>query len=340
MLDARFARKPANLKPAVVEKPRESFVRMTPEAGPREFPGMRKRARMAIIGEAYNGRDPDLVKQPVPAPAWLQHAFEQVFAKDIRAPDGTIRLKLRQHPHSGEWAIFSLRNAATKEWRLSYRAREPIDADKIPQSLDEIPLDLRDEYKIHLAKMLGPAYMPDREMFEMIEPAMCVWRYSIEELEQTLDAPAIRLAEQKALRMAQIEEQYLDYIWNMEVDRANQAAGSGQKMRSYPFEAELAKIGHGISWERKVPVTNADGKVVYYRIEKKTLQEIEEEAYRRLEERIAAWMLAERPEADPKLLVSAKLSELRAEGIIEAEDERLRVNRQKLAQYVSARKRL
>ena len=236
----------------------------------RDHPGVRKRERMAHHGSAYGYRDPALLcYQPTPPPE-LQQAIEDVFGKWMRFENGDLRIKLARHPHTKEWALYQRVHRGLELWKCIWRAREQNEVE------GQIHKDFQNsKYDLALGKHLGAVYEPARDHFEMLQ-SVNIKQHGVDAVCQAYEAPQEAVLKETERVMQLRDEDYLDNIWLSETDRANQAAGSGQKMRSFPFEMELARAKERVQNWIIEEVKDENGHVRYRRKRNRTLTEYRE----------------------------------------------------------------
>lgn len=266
------------LRKSEVARPRDFYMPDDGSVGSREYQGLRKKIRFEKISKAYDGTDPGLFHYSPPAPPYIQAAFDQTFSLAERFfPDGSPRLTLRLHPHTGEWSIWE--KAADGRLRSCMRMREWVD--EVPDPADvytSTPRELHGKLTIHLTKFIGAAYTPSRDTFEQLA-RLNLRRFSIEEIEAELDGAGEARAQRAEEVMADRESDLLDYSWNAEQDRANREAGSGTHMRSVPWDAECYLPKCNPSRWHVEEVKDAAGKVLYLRKRAKTAEEYRKELY-------------------------------------------------------------
>lgn len=317
-------------RPDVKEKP---FLMPSDGNSPgREFPGLSKKQRMRVTGDAYSGRDPDLVCWSPPAPPHLQKAFDDVFAYCKNFPDGTVRLKLRQHAHTKEWAIYQCTNIVENSWQCWYRAREWTPSE------GHIPKDLAiDKFTVGLSKVLGDFYEPARDMFEMVEKAN-VQKYGVDTVNAFVGKPQEDHIANAEKSFTAFEEDWLSYNFNAECDQANQNAGSGQHMRSIPWDAEVARWHESLDrWViEKVPTANG----FYNRRRKRSAVEYRNAILEKLADKLLALEAKQQAEREEtglqkmrtpeeltarRLIIQEELAALAEQKIIDIDDRSARL---------------
>lgn len=311
----------------------------------REFPGLRMKQRLAFHGDAYKLKNPAwLCHQPTP-PSFLQRALFDVMSRRwVQFEDGSPRIKLAKHPHTGEWALYQCVHRSLDLWHCFWRARHEATEGEIHRDFTS------DKFRIGLAKAWGASYEPGRDHFEMLA-GVNIRQHGSDAVAQRYEQPHLDVCATADAKMADIDACYLDDIWLSEVKRANQEAGSGQGcMTWFMFDKELQ-----FAWDKIPRVVMEDvideqtGRIKYRRKRSRTLAEYRTEVL----EKLADALLAQEARTAEKGLTKARtpdqLASRRAfvaQALIELEQEKALVitetkailNKERLASYLQQKK--
>lgn len=233
--------------------------------GAREKSGVRKSVRMRYNKEAYCYIDPDYLATLGQPPKELQRQLEEVFVNWWKDANGQERLKLRMHPHIRRWCLWEkafIPSLGKNLWKCFWICQDEPKKGQLPADLQG------DKLKAHFTGVIGEFRLPNRKDFIEVE------QYNRKKYGVTAvtDQAGKWQGEEEAALEAKANEQihaFLDENWFLAMDEANQAAGSGQYMRS----SHCANWTHKGSVERYRRIQK-NGYVV---IEKKTRAEFRRE---------------------------------------------------------------
>lgn len=238
---------------------------MEADGGRREKPGIRMPTRLQRHGEAFCWVDPDTLAQSPSPPAEIQAQLEEVLGYCLRDPGGQERIKLRLHPLLKRWGLYErayIPSLGTNLWKCFWICYEE------PKHKDYLPADLDDLYLAHMAGMIGDYRLPTKQDFELIRRCD-VKRFGVDAVNEFVGQKEDQAYLEAESREMDRTAAFLDDNWFLAHDEANQAAGSGQKMRSsacmgWAYKANVERY-------RRVDCGG------YVRIEKKSRAEWEKE---------------------------------------------------------------
>lgn len=196
---------------------------MSPDVGHRASPGVRRSVRRTYYDWMFIDRDPDELAKADPPPIGVDVWLKEVFG------DRAKNLKVTMHPHLKRWTLYERhKDPAMGEdiWKTIWLCCDAPEEGKVPSDY------VGDRFLSSFSRFLGEFRLPTKADFEEIE-AGDAKKYGVDQVNQVFYERE-SAAEKEAERVLKdFTEDFLSYHFNMAVNEANQAAGSGQRMQSY-----------------------------------------------------------------------------------------------------------
>lgn len=170
-----------------------------------------------------------------PPPPEVEAGLMDVFGRDrVYGPDGKRRLMVRMHPQLNRWCFWERRLDPSKGenyWKVIFVHQEEPEEDTLPHDILELHEKKR-MFIAHLYGNIGKYRLPNKEDFIRIERTDKK-KYGYVDVEEHFHQQDEAAKAQAIYEADQLAEEIVDYVWEAERDRANQEAGSGQRMTSY-----------------------------------------------------------------------------------------------------------
>lgn len=251
---------------------------------------------MSAHQAAYCYVDPDILASCEPAPIGIDAEMKEILGDQLKDDDGSIRVKLRMHPHLKRWCMYErVKKGGQQYWKVfSIFMHEPVPG-QMPSDYQNLEISTRQWYA-HFTGMVGEFRLPNRQDFLELK-RFDTRRHTTDEIEGLLRSREEQEEAGTESNWEDWQHDFLSYYFRLAMQEANQAAGSCQK----PWSNATIPVGENAErWTRVwVATSEKDG---YWVRTKKTADQ------RRIE--IIDWLRALAPQIDMRL-ADEKLGVLR-----------------------------